>query len=261
MKALLLLISVFCLGSGSVVAETSDFLPLAVGNSWTYEHDYYDYENDEADRQNWPDWAGAQFPPQFTISVLRTEVITDTTYYVISEMPELWPPAPSYFIAGKKLRWSGDQLMERTDDGEQSLYRFSSGASGASGSSRPSYSVDTPEGYNKVTIIQSGRFFFDLDEGASGASSESETYGGPIKHFPYALGGTAFLKGFGIKGCSDERGSGDAPLFINYLTAKHAVIDGRTWTVEGAEAALRSSSSDSSVEGLSWARIKQEVSQ
>ena len=37
---LLSAVLVVLLGSGSVVADASDWLPLAVGNSWTYSHDY-----------------------------------------------------------------------------------------------------------------------------------------------------------------------------------------------------------------------------
>ena len=48
-----------------------------------------------------------------------TEVIDGKTYYVLSDMPANWPPAPPHFIAGKKLRWAGTHLMERTADGEQ----------------------------------------------------------------------------------------------------------------------------------------------
>ena len=68
----------------------------------------------------------AQFPksPQFTITVERTEVIDGKTYYVISDMLTNWPPAPPHFIAGKKLRWEGSHLMERTADGEQAIFRF-----------------------------------------------------------------------------------------------------------------------------------------
>ena len=67
----------------------------------------------------------AQFPaPQFTITVLNTEVIDGKTYYVLSDMPANWPPAPQHFIAGKKLRWEGTHLMERTADGEQAIFRF-----------------------------------------------------------------------------------------------------------------------------------------
>ena len=62
--------------------------------------------------------------PQFTIEVLRTEELDGQTYYVISEMPSNWPPAPPHFIAGKKLRWEGTQLMEHSGSGEQAIFRF-----------------------------------------------------------------------------------------------------------------------------------------
>ena len=85
----------------------SDYLPLAVGNSWTYEHDVYDLDGRYGDDESqWTAYSGQEFP-RFTITVERTEVVGDTTYYVISDMPANWPPAPPHFIAGKKLRWEG----------------------------------------------------------------------------------------------------------------------------------------------------------
>ena len=100
--------------------QASDYLPLAVGNSWTYDHEYYDIERRFGDRSQWSAYlAQAPESPQFTIEVLRTEELDGQTYYVISEMPSNWPPPPPHFIAGKKLRWEGTQLMERTAEGEQ----------------------------------------------------------------------------------------------------------------------------------------------
>ncbi len=139
--------------------EASDYLPLAVGNSWTYEHEYYDL-NDEALTSNEAlgiDQYSAyvdQFPapdspvwlPEFTISVLNTEVIDGKTYYVISDMPANWPPAPPHFIAGKKLRWEGTHLMERTTDGERSVFRFD-------GANDAGYTVETDEGDLLVKTI------------------------------------------------------------------------------------------------------------
>ena len=122
------------LGSGSAVAEGSDWQPLAVGNSWTYSHRYSDQNAD------YSQWTNYIIPSEFTLSVLRTEVLDDTTYFVISDMPEFWPPVPLQFIAGKKLRWAGDQLMERTADGEQALFLFG-GANGARGTSEKAYAV------------------------------------------------------------------------------------------------------------------------
>ena len=43
-KHLLAAVLIGLLGSGSAVADASDWLPLAVGNSWTYSH-RYSYHN------------------------------------------------------------------------------------------------------------------------------------------------------------------------------------------------------------------------
>ena len=102
MQRLLAVVAVVLLGSGSAVADTSDWLPLAVGNSWTYTHKYYDYENFDV-YTRWTNYDLPQRSVWFTLSVLRTEVIDGHTYFVISDMPESWPPVPSQFIAGKKL--------------------------------------------------------------------------------------------------------------------------------------------------------------
>ena len=34
--------------------QASDYLPLAVGNSWTYHHEYYDIEKRFGDYDQWP---------------------------------------------------------------------------------------------------------------------------------------------------------------------------------------------------------------
>ena len=98
------------------------------------------------DRSQWPTYT-AQFPetPQFTIEVLRTEELDGQTYYVISDMPSFWPPPPPHFIAGKKLRWSGTQLMEHRGGGEQALYRFD-------GANESGYEITTDAGTDRVTV-------------------------------------------------------------------------------------------------------------
>ena len=106
--------------------QASDYLPLAVGNSWTYSHELWDRKDNEGerrlgDRSQWPTFLETS---QFTIEVLRTEELDGQTYYVISDMPSFWPPPPPHFIAGKKLRWAGTHLMEHRGGGEQALYRF-----------------------------------------------------------------------------------------------------------------------------------------
>ena len=257
-KIRLLLVALLSLsGVPPAAADASDWLPLAVGNSWTYAHSYRDHRN--PDRSQWTNYT-AQHPriPQFTLSVLRTEVIDGLTYFVLSDMPEYWPPVPSYFIAGKKLRWADDQLMERTADGEQSLFRFG----------EASYAVATPEGATQVTTREihdsyshDYRFIFKDGDGAEGAS-DSESYS-PVENPDYEVRIVVFLKGFGIRACEFRIGSGDAPIFTNYQKAKQAVINGRTVTVREAreESGARASSSDAtSIEGDSWGAIKQEKS-
>ena len=108
--------------------RVSDFLPLAVGNSWTCFHqvrDPYGLVDAPGPWTAWKESGGA-----FTLTVERTEVIEGKTYYVLSDLPSGgWPPSPlppplPGFIAGKKLRWEGSRLMERAGTGEQTLYDF-----------------------------------------------------------------------------------------------------------------------------------------
>ena len=126
--------------------QASGYLPLAVGNSWTYAHEYYirgdggrTVQEYSAYADQWPAPGEPFRYPEFTISVLNTEVIDGKTYYVIGDMPANWPPTPPHFIAGKKLRWEGTHLMERTADGERSVFRFD-------GANDTGYTVETVAG-------------------------------------------------------------------------------------------------------------------
>ncbi|MYB71769.1 MAG: hypothetical protein F4X75_25120 [Gemmatimonadetes bacterium] len=208
--------------------EASDYLPLAVGNSWTCEHIYQDYKDREMIQ--WPAYTD-QFPeePQFTITVERTEIIDGKTYYVIGDMPTNWPPAPPHFIAGKKLRWEGTHLMERTADGEEALYRFD-------GANEAGYAVSTDEGANQfvvqVVFEPVPKYVFNfrgLEEGG---------------------GGTAFVAGYGIERCSRRISATDHPIFISRIKALRAVIGGRP--VKFSDALIPTSTSSSS-----WGEMKQ----
>ena len=262
MQHLLAAVLVGLLVSGSAVADASDWLPLAVGNSWTYSHQYSDYENYDV-YTRWPKWTNYTNFAEFTLSVLGTEDIDGQTYFVISDMPELWPPVPSQFIAGKKLRWKGDHLLERTDDGEQALFRFDEGDEYG----RSHYDVTiqgqtiqvrTRELHDHYSHEYSFRFsggagavrvydadavdYYDLDAGRELDEVRVELEAG-----------IGFLKGFGVWGCGVGINDGDAPLFTNLQEAKHAVLDGRTVTIREAQEA-----SVTTIEGDSWGEIKQE---
>ena len=214
--------------------EAADYLPLAVGNSWTYEHDYEDFDSDWWDLfpAYWDQWPALDEPvvfPEFTISVLSTEVIDEKTYYVLSDMPANWPPAPPYFIAGKKLRWEGTHLMERTTDGEEALYRFD-------GANEAGYTVSTDEGDNvfKVEIL----------------STPVPKYAFDLRGFEGGAGGVVFLAGYGIELLVRGVGGIDHVIFRNRVDAIRAVLGGVT--VEYEDALIPTASSSSS-----WGQVKQ----
>ncbi len=171
----------------------TDYLPLAVGNSWTYQHNYAD---NDADYSQWPAYTEHEFP-QFTITVEREEVINDTTYYVLSDMPSNWPPAPSYFIAGKKLRWEGTHLMERTAEGEQALYRFD-------GTNKAEYAVSTDEGDTLATVRR---------RPTSVPMYEFEFHGFMEEGY-YPVGRGRFLAGYGLDRCDRTVAGTDAIYFM-----------------------------------------------
>ena len=216
--------------------QASDYLPLEVGNSWTYSHKYRDIirEAEEGYRNQWPAfWAQAPERPQFTIEVLRTEELDGQTYYVISEMPAWWPPPPPHFIAGKRLRWSGTQLMEHRGSGEQALYRFD-------GADETGYTVTTDAGDNRVTVKVYAepvpRYSFSFHAAAYGDGSQ----------------GSGFRAGYGYeKGRRNIYGE-DYPLFINSITSLRAVLGGTT--VEYEDALIPTSTSSSS-----WGAVKRSL--
>ena len=72
--------------------EATDFMPLAVGNSWTFKHDWDDSYQRFGPRSQWPAYSAARreaggWAPSVTIAVERTEEIEGETYYVLSGMP------------------------------------------------------------------------------------------------------------------------------------------------------------------------------
>ena len=131
--------------------NVEDYLPLAVGNSWTYEQVVIDGRTNLDGSHLNP--SIEQFE-QFTISILRTEVIDGETYYVFSEVPgTLMYDVPDHFIGGKKLRWNGNHLTEHDGTSELSLYRFDMPTSPENWIEN-SYSIPTTEG-DTLVVAQS----------------------------------------------------------------------------------------------------------
>ena len=244
-----------------VAADASDYLPLAVGNSWTYRHEYYDLEANDGDGgfEQYSAYVD-QFPapgepfldPEFTISVLDTEVIDGKTYYVISDMPANWPPAPPHFIAGKKLRWEGTHLMERTADGERSVFRFD-------GANDAGYTVETEEGdlLVKAIVYSEAVNFYDfnlrpprlaLNEGRS--CGFTEKYGVVVCGRTIHGGPDKTISGTGEQG--EMFGLSSSISFSNRVRTLQAVIEGRT-------VVYKDLLTPTSISPSSWGQVKKEA--
>ena len=238
-KICLLLVALLSLsGVLPAAADASDWLPLAVGNSWTYSHNYFDisFKDGGIVRHSayWEQWPAPDEPflyPEFTISVKQTEVIDGKTYYVISDMPANWPPAPPHFIAGKKLRWQGTHLMERTAAGEQALFRFD-------GVNEAVYEFPMVEEDHRVEV---------------------RTRTDPVAMYTFGFLGhdieksarvCGFIKNYGIIRCKWGIFGTDHPVFRNDVTSLWAVLGGIR--VEAADAGMPTSTSSSS-----WGQVKQ----
>ena len=200
--------------SAPVLAQTTDFdvqsfMPLAVGNSWTYDHFWEDYRygRDETP-PSYTDW---EMNPELTIEVLRTEVIGGETYYVLSDMPSTgWPPAPTHFIAGKKLRWDGDNLVEHNGTSIDSLYRFHTPPTTVGWVDRTYTIANGQTAYSRIDSAQNGvaRMFFSF------VANSGDTDGS----------GALFMQGYGISRAGEETRVEDYFTYENKLGAKRAVL-------------------------------------
>ena len=212
-------------------------------------------------------------------------------------MPEGWPPVSRQFIAGKKLRWAGDHLMERTADGEQALFRFDA-TSGPSEEDGYYYDLAVHGGILQVPAREI-RSTYDLAVHGETIqvtareirSNTAHNYefifsggAGPVRIYPpynaidYGdLDATGelerprpdfgavvtFLKDFGVQFCNISLYDDDVLLFCNDQDARHAEINGRTVTVQEAreESVAQLEASDAThTESNSWGAIKQEES-
>ena len=242
------LVASWALPAGATDYAASDYLPLAVGNSWTYGHSVVGLTPYDEDKSHWPTYT-AQFPkrPQLTITVERTEVIDDKTYYVITGMPANWPPAPPHFIAGKKLRWEGTHLMERTSDGEQAIFRFDGTTS--------DYRASRDARYQRMGNVYESKYRIPTVEGDNQVKVAAGLE--PVPWYSFELlgndegrRGCGFVWGYGSNGCAWRiSGSDVAVVFQNRVIPLRGVIGGNQ--VEFTDALIPTSSSSSS-----WGRIK-----
>ncbi len=138
-----------------IEANPADFLPLAVGNKWTYGHTYWNayypwwHESDNSSAlgvllraifeiPGYPYFLDAPRnspePPlylrnipevELTIEITHTEIIEGHTYFVFSDVDYSWPPVPNLFLAGQKVRFSDEgMLLFRWNGQDIPLYAF-----------------------------------------------------------------------------------------------------------------------------------------
>ena len=114
-----------------------DYVPLAVGNRWTYDHHYLNatYPPWRVTTEEYlkfmeiPGYPHGQDSPvlpdslldvekRLTIEITHTEMIDGFEYYVFSDPDYAWPPMPELFWGGKKVRLSDDGFLVFRLDGE-----------------------------------------------------------------------------------------------------------------------------------------------
>ena len=219
-----------------------EYVPLAVGNSWTYEHSYWNNSYSSADTwydieylkpfeiPGYPHGAGNALPPDslllpvdriLTIEITHTERIDGREYFVFSAAEYDWPPLPDFFWAGKKVRWSDEGvLVFRWNGQEVPIYDF--------GELQNGYTVallgesSTPVNFD----FYRGKWFYEAPK----TSIQNSLVVFSFSYSPLAsvLASCRFIRGYGM-GLFHIRFSGLSafvPFFENALTGLSANIDG-----------------------------------
>ncbi len=227
-------IAILILSALPLAAETPTvqaYLPLAVGNSWTYLHTY----SDDRERED-----GSLIYPQgytemeFTISILRTEVIGGETYFVVSDLPSNLPTdVPKHFIAGKKLRWDGNNLVEHDGTSEVSFYRFSVAQDGRD-PIRGEYAISETHGDTLIETYSSRKGFRPTNYQVFKFRGHGYIDGWKMSR------GMSFIMNYGIDRSSEVYTGGDAIYGDNRLKPLRAVLN-----AEGGESSGQPRSSSS----------------
>lgn len=109
-----------------------DFVPLEVGNRWTYEHRYLNHDHWRGEPFDIPGYPLGDPPDSLkfakkivTIEITHTEAIDGLEYFVFSDADYAWPPLPDFFWGGKKVRLSDEGfLVFRWNGQELPMYDF-----------------------------------------------------------------------------------------------------------------------------------------
>ena len=231
-----------------------DYVPLAVGNRWTYEHSYsnetYPRQADPAFGKlepfgipGYPHGRGNPIPPDslrfvektLTIEITHTEVIDGLEYFVFSDVDYTWPPVPALFWGGKKVRLSDEGfLVFRWNGQDVPVYDLDHHHFDLHGFNRRlgnSYTFTLPGESDMVKVKITRYTFFYSDELATESPRPESRYSVVMFKYSqdrsYVLSFCFFLRGYGIGQLFTRLlGLWDVPLFLNILTPISANIDG-----------------------------------
>jgi len=254
-----------------------DYVPLAVGNRWTYEHLYWNYSYPAGggwfdlellkvfEIPGYPHGYENPMPPDsltlveriLTIEITHTEMIDGFEYFVFSDADYGWPPLPDLFWGGKKVRLSDEGfLVFRWDGQDVPIYDFSY------------HDVVTPYytySFNEYTVfppsIEPSRMIRAIDPDdpevvVFGADfwGQGGSYGSRME-FGQGESHIEFLHGYGV----GTFGvlllyTGYNPMFHVLLTPSSASIDGQE--IPYPEHLLPLPYTLSSVQPTSWGQLK-----
>ena len=230
-----------------------DYVPLAVGNRWTYEHSYSNetyfsiYETyssiavpdlgrlEPIEIPGYPHGQGNPIPPDslryiekkpLTIEITHTEMIDGFEYFVFSDADYTWPPLPVLFWDGKKVRLSDEGFLVFRWNGQDVLvYDLDHHHFDEHGFNRQlenSYTFTLPGESDMIKVNIARRTESPRSE--SRYSVVRFEYSQDIYYLPSFC---FFLRGYGIGQLFTRILSlWNAPLFLNILTPISANIDG-----------------------------------
>ena len=212
-----------CLASGATAQSPAErFLPLAVGNSWCYEHTYRSSGDHALVRE-------------LTIEITHTELIDKRQYWGFSAVEDPFAPLPYFFMAGKLMRWTPDgQLIERKGDDDVVLFDFSAGEPAT-------YPIPMHEGDTEVLV---------LPNEVSAVPTYLFSFLGHTDIYEHRS--ATFMLDFGLSHAFVESARSDYTEALNELLAVRAVIGGQPIEYEDARTGL-----PTVVPRLTWFDLKQ----
>lgn len=248
----------------------AEYVPLAVGNRWTYKQNYYStlrypFESDygylgltleDIKPLLIPEFPyGPDNPPPdsllvienkpLTIEITHTEQIDGLDYFVFSGPEYDWPPMPDLFWAGKKVRLSEDGKL---------IFRWN-------GQDIPVYDLDGPYTNLSASDLSSLVTIPGVDPTLFGVRRRYLQFyklSGTSTRLPYILFffeykswdyRYVFVHGYGMGPiATDIFWTSTSPVYINDLAPVSATIDGEEISYEWPE--------PTAVQPTSWGALK-----